>query len=160
MMIVLRFLLLSLSLLLLVPSLTAETSLPQSIGSYRLEQLQIGEDARQEIDRLHGKQLNFRKGYVGTYSGGGRRAKVWVSEYNSKMEAAEANDRMAQKIKEMEGRAFWHFREISISGTPVNFVIGQGQFHYFFQKGIKVIWAAVDPPEARDTIRDLIEQIP
>ena len=160
MMIVLRFLLFSLSLLLLIPSLTVGNSLPQSIGSFRLVQLQVSEEARQEIDRLHGKQLNFRKGYVGTYSGGGKRAKVWVSEYDSKREASEANDRMAQKIQAMKNREFWHSREISISGTPVNFVVGQGQAHYFFQRGIKVIWVAVDPSEARKTIRDLIEQIP
>jgi len=159
-MIVVRSLLFGLSLLLVIPALTRGDSLPQSIGALRLEQLQVGEEARQEIDRLHGKHLNFRKGCVGTYVGGDRKAKVWVSEYDSEVGAAKANERMAQKIQAMEGNGFWHFREISISEMPVNFVMGQGQAHYFFQKGKKVIWLAVAPSEARETITDLMDQVP
>jgi len=157
---VFRSLLFGLSLLLVIPALTRGDSLPQSIGSLRLEQLQVGEEARQEIDRLHGKHLNFRKGCVGTYVGGDTKAKVWVSEYDSEVEAAKANERMAQEIQAMEGNGFWHFREISISEMSVNFVMGQGQAHYFFQKGKRVIWLTVDPSEASETVTDLIDQVP
>ena len=157
---VVRSVLLTLSLLCLIPSVTLGDVLPQSIGSLQLENLQVGEEARLEIDRLHGKHLDFRKGWVATYVGGGKKAKVWLSEYDSEAKATEANERMARKIQAMEGKGFWHFRQTSISETPVNFVMGQGQAHYFFQKGKKVIWLAVNPSEAKKTIRDLIGQIP
>ena len=45
-MIVFRSLLFGLSLLLVIPALTRGDSLPQSIGGLRLEQLQVGEEAR------------------------------------------------------------------------------------------------------------------
>jgi len=150
----------SILLLLITPSLTMGYLLPQSIGSMRLDKLLVGKEARKEIDRLHGKHLEFRKGYIGTYIGGDRKAKVWVSEYDSEEDAAEANLRMARKIKAMEGKGFHHFREFYINETPVNFVLEQGRAHYFFQNGKKVIWLEVDPSEARKTIRDLIKQIP
>ncbi|UCG14280.1 MAG: hypothetical protein JSU72_07415 [Deltaproteobacteria bacterium] len=159
-MILVRSLLFSLCLILLNASLAIGNSLPQSIGSLRLEQILVGEEARQEINALHGKELGYRNGYVGTYGGGTRKAKVWVSEYGAEVEAVEANKKMAEKIQAMEGRAFWHFQEISINSVPVYFVVGQGQAHYFFRKGKRVIWLAVDPPEARKSIRDLLGQIP
>ena len=139
-----------------------ENSLPQSIGSLRLEQLESGEEARREIDRLHGRQLNFRKGYIGIYKDkeGNRKGKLWVSEYDSEMEATKAIGKMARRVQAKEGGEFWHFRVISIEGTRVYFVLGMGQAHHFFQKGKKVIWLAVEPSEARQTIRDLIGKIP
>ncbi len=161
-MVVIRIFLFSLSLLLLTHSLSMGDSLPQSIGSLRLEQLQSGEEARQEIDRLHGKQLNFGKGYIGIYKDkeGNRKGRLWVSEYDSEMEAAEAIGKMARRVQAKEGGEFWHFRVISIEGTQVYFVVGMGRTHYFFQKGKKVIWLAADPSEARQAIRDLIGKIP
>jgi hypothetical protein len=132
--------------------------LPQSIGSLRLERIQSGEEARQEIDRLHGKQIDFRRGYVGTYGNG--RATLWISEYDSEGEAAEGIGKMAQRIQTSKKGNFWHFREMSIQGVAVYFVVGMGQAHYFFQKGERVIWLAVDPPLAREAIRDAIRKIP
>ncbi len=154
-----RSVLITLSLLCLIPDLSLGNWLPQSIGSLQLEKLQVGEAAKLEINRLHGKHIDFREGCVATYVGGGKTAKVWLSQYDSEAKATEANKRMAQKIQAMEGKRFWHFRETSIRDIPVNLVMGQGQAHYFFQKGKKVIWLAVDPAEAETTVRDLIGKI-
>ena len=148
----------SLLLLLLATPSFGDDVMPQSIGSLSLERVQSGEKARQEIDRLHGKQINFRRGYIGTYGNG--RAKLWISEYDSEGEAAEGIGKMAQRIQAGKKGNFWHFREMSIQGVTVNFVVGMGQAHYFFQKGRKIIWLAVDPPLAREAIRDAIEKIP
>lgn len=145
-------------LFLLATSAFGGDALPQSIGSLSLEQLQSGEEARQEIDRLHGKQITFRRGYIGTYGNG--KAKLWVSEYDSEGEAAKGIGKMAQRMQTRKEGNFWHFREISIQGVAVYFVVGMGQAHYFFQKGRKVIWLAVDPSLAREEIRDAIGKIP
>ncbi len=144
-------------LLLTTPSFGSDV-LPRSIGSLSLERFQSGEEAKREIDRLHGKQINFRRGYIGTYGNG--RAKLWVSEYDSEKEAAGGIGKMAQRMQTREEGNFWHFREISIQGMTVYFVVGMGQANYFFQKGSKVIWLAVDPPLAREVIRDVIGRIP
>jgi len=151
-----RVLLFGLSLFLLVPVPSKGEPIPQSIGSLTLEKLQSGEEARQEIDRLHGKQISFQRGYIGTYEGKDGKAKIWVSEYASEGEGVEAIEIMARRLKASEQKNFWHFKEISIEGVPVYFVVGMGQAHYFFQKGVKAIWLAVDPALAREAIRDVI----
>jgi hypothetical protein len=159
-MIVSRFVFVSLSLILFMPLMTWGNSLPQSIGPLALVKLQSGEEARKEIDRLHGKQLGYREGYIGTYADGDGKAKLWVSEYGSLEEAAKATAKMVQGMKGGEQKNFWHFQEIPIEGVPVYFVVGMGQAHYFFQKGVKVIWLAVDPPLAKQAIRDLLGEMP
>ncbi len=154
-----RFLSLSsLLLLLLATSSFGSDVLPQVIGSLRLEQTQSGEEARREIDRLHGKEIDFRRGYIGTYGNG--RATLWISEYDSEGEATEGIAKMAQRIQASKKGNFWHFREMSIQGMRVYFVVGMGQAHYFFQKGERVIWLAVDPSLAKVAIRDAIRKIP
>lgn len=139
---------------------STDIPLPQSIGSLRLEQVQSGEEARREIDRLHGQQISFQGGYIGTYVAENGSAKLWVSEHGSAEEAAEAIDKMVQSMKLGKQQVFWHFREIVIEGLSVYFAVGMGQAHYFFQRGGKVIWLAVDPALAKEAIGDVIKKIP
>lgn len=160
MMIVVRVFVFILLLIFLTPFHSLGNSLPEAIGSLRLTHIVSGEEARQEIDRLHGKRLSFQKGYIGTYEGENREAKLWVSEYGSDREATEAIGKMARMMKLSEQKNFWHFQEIPIEGVTVFFAMGMGQAHYFFYKGIKVFWLAVDPSQARAAVRDLLEKIP
>ena len=144
----------------LLPFESKGQMLPYAIGEFRLEKATSGEEARKEIARLHGKNLDFRTGYIGTYKHGHKGAMLWISDYNAKAEAAGEVEKMARRIQTREGKEFRHFRMIPIEGIPVYFAIGMGQAHYFYQSGNKVIWLAVDPQLAKETIRDLIEKIP
>jgi len=159
-MIMARVLLIGFSLFLLIPLESMGNMLPESIGEFRLQKMESGEKAKKEIARLHGKNLDFRTGYIGTYTLGNTKAKLWISDYNSKIEAAGEVERMARRIQTREGKEFRHFRMIPIEGIPIYFVVGMGQAHYFYQTGNKVIWLAVDPRLAKETIRDLIGKIP
>ena len=146
-------------LLLLIACNSTDIPLPQSIGSMRLEKVQSGEEARREIDRLHGKQISFLRGYIGTYSAGNGRGQLWVSEHSSEREATEAIEKMAHGIKQGKQQQFWHFRKMIIEQRPVYLAVGMGQAHYFFQKGAKVIWLAVDPTLAEEAIRDTVREM-
>ncbi|MBW1999091.1 MAG: hypothetical protein JRJ29_14150 [Deltaproteobacteria bacterium] len=127
-------------LCLLSLSLPAQgNSLPLYIGPLALVTTQSGMEARKEIERLHGKNLDFLEGYIGSYSDGNQKAKLWISEYSSNAEAGAATTQMAQKIRSSDQRVFWHFREIDLEGTMVYFVVGMGQAHYFFNKGAKSV---------------------
>ena len=86
------------SLLLLTACGSGEVPLPQSIGVLRLEKLQAGEEARREIDRLHGKQIGFQRGYIGFYGAENGRAQIWLSEHSSSSEAAESVEKMAGRM--------------------------------------------------------------
>ncbi len=159
-MIMARVLLFWLSLFLLIPLESMGNMLPESIGAFRLQNMKSGTEAKKEITRLHGKNLDFRTGYIGTYKHGHKEAMLWISDYDAKAKAAEEVEKMARRIQTREGKEFRHFRMISIGGIPVYFVVGMGQAHYFYQTGNKVIWLAVDPQLAKETIRDLIGKIP
>ncbi len=155
-----RIILIGVSLFLLSPLPSLGNSLPETIGAFRLKQVISGKEAKKEIDRLHGKKIGYKAGYIGSYEDGDKKARIWISEYSVKSEAVEGIRRMSQGLKANEGTPFWHFREISIDGLPVYFAVGMGQVHYFFQKGIRIIWLAADPAPARKTIRDLISKTP
>ena len=150
---VLRF---ALTLLLLSACGSMEVPLPQSIGVLRLEKFQAGEEAKREIDQLHGKQIGFERGYIGFYRAENGSAQLWLSEHSSDREAAEAVEKMAGSMTQGKQQSFWHFRQMIIEERTVYFAVGMGQVHYFLQKGSKVIWLAVDPPLAKETIRDAV----
>ncbi len=155
-----RMLLVGFLLLFLTPFPSeGDSLLPQSVGSLTLQKLQSGEEAKQAINRMHGKELSFKRGYIGIYGGEHGKGTLWVSEYDSEEGAVEDLKKMVQMIRTGDQKTFGHFREMSIEGLPVYLVLGMGQAHYFFQKGMKVIWLAVDPSLAKETIRDLIEKI-
>lgn len=156
----LRIFLFALVLLLATPFSSLGDPLPKSIGSFQLEQKKSGDEARQEIHKLHGKQLIFKKGYIGHYKEGTKKATLWISEYDSEGEAIKEIGKMARGVKASEGKPFWHFKEMSIEELKVYFVLGMGQAHYFFQKKKLAIWLAVDNFTAKETIRDLIKKIP
>jgi len=147
------------TLILITACSSADVPLPQSIGSLRLEKVQSGEEARREIDRLHGKQIDFRRGYIGTYVAENGSGQLWVSEHGSESEAAEAVENMDRSLKQGKQESFWHFRKIMIEQWPVYLAVGMGQVHYFFQKGVRVIWLAVDSPLAKEAIRDALKKI-
>jgi len=154
----LRVLLFAAPLLLLTACGSPDVPLPQSIGKLRLEKIQAGEEARQEIDRLHGKQIGFQRGYIGLYRAEGGSARLWLSEHSSEREATEAVERMARSMTQGKQQSFWHFRQIVIEERTVYFAVGMGQAHYFFPKGSRVIWLAVDPELARGAIRDAVRK--
>ena len=146
-------------LFLLVSCNSTDIPLPQSIGSMRLDKVQSGEEARQEIDRLHGKQISLLRGYIGMYVAENGRGQLWVSEHSSDSEATEAVEKMAHGIQQGKQQEFWHFRKMKIERRPVYLAVGMGQAHYFFQSGAKVIWLAVDPSLAKEAIRDTVRKI-
>ena len=137
----------------------ADGPLPQSIGAMRLEKVQTGEEARREIDRLHGKQVQFQRGYIGTYVADNGSGQLWVSVHDSESEAVEAIEKMDRGMKQGNQESFYHFRKVMIEQRPVYLAVGMGKVHYFFQKGAKVVWLAVDPPLAKEAIRDTLGQI-
>lgn len=134
-----------------------DVPLPKSIGVLRLEKLQAGEEARREINRLHGKQIGFLRGYIGFYGAEKGSARLWLSEHSSNREAAESVEEMANSMTKGRQQIFWHFRQMVIEERTVYCAAGMGQLHYFFQKGAQVIWLAVDPPLAKEAIRDTVQ---
>ena len=117
----------ALSLLLLIACGPGEVPLPQSLGVLRLEKLQAGQEARRGINRLHGKQIGFQRGYIGFYGAENGRAQIWLSEHSSSSEAAESVEKMAGRMTQGEQQVFLHFRQMIIEERKVYFVVGMGR---------------------------------
>ena len=144
----------------LLPScFSSDVPLPHSIGTLRLEKVQSGEEARQEIDRLHGKQIGYERGYIGFYRAENSSGQLWLSEHDCEREATEAVERMARGMTQGKQENFWHFRQIVVQEQKVYFAVGMGKAHYFFSKGNRVIWLAVDPQVAEGAIRDAVRKL-
>lgn len=158
-----RTILLTLLFILFMAGAARGEAIPKTIGAMKLGQLQSGEEARTAISKLHGKQLEFREGYIASYKDGEKTATLWISVYDSdaaaKKELAKMTAKMAAGMKSGKENVFQHFKELSIKGVVVYFVTGMGQAHYFFKKGKRMFWLAVEPSEARTAIRDLLGSI-
>ena len=73
--------------------------LPPKIGNLKLMKSVTGPRAKKEIGRMHGKNLKFKAGAIGIYATKDTKATVWVSEFDTKEEAAQAVALMTSGIK-------------------------------------------------------------
>lgn len=127
------------------------------LGELRLDHALRGEKALQAIDRLHGKEVAGKDSFVAHYEKDGVAAMLYVSKASSAGEAVRQLERMTERIQQ-GNTPFYHLKASDREGTTVYSALGQGQIHYFFRKGIKVIWLAVDAPVAQQTLDDLFDQ--
>ena len=112
---------------------------------HRIDRLELvnlieGEEAIEQIDKLHGKSLNVIKGYIAHYQGNHEKATLWVSEAESEGAAQEQVDVMLQKMKDNPRSPFSNYRTLNGPGLPVIAFDGLGQVHYVFRDGPWVYW--------------------
>lgn len=132
---------------------------PLSLGQLKLGHALQGEKARDEIHRLHGKAIPFRDALVAHYEGAGGVAMLYVSEAGDEEMARQQVEQMTARIRPGDG-AFTHLRERIQGGITVYSSLGQGQVHYYFRRGVRVIWVAADAPVARSALADALRIYP
>ena len=132
---------------------------PLSLGQLKLGHALQGEKARDEIHRLHGKTIPFRDAVVAHYEGAGGVAMLYVSEAGDEGMARQQVEQMTARIRPGNG-AFTHLRERIQEGITVYSALGQGQVHYYFRRGPRVIWVAADAPVARGALADALRTYP
>ncbi len=62
---------------------------------------------------------------------------------------------MTTRIRASNG-PFTHLRESTRFGITVYSTLGQGQVHYYFRRGARVIWLAADPIIAQPALGDAV----
>lgn len=132
-----------------------EIDIPTSFAGLTLMKKITGGEAREYINKLHGKGVTPQGNVVGLYSGEEGNATLYVSLFGSQDEASEVDKRM-RALLERGHPIFGHYRLLEIDGNEVSFCLGQDQVHYFLSAGDKVFWLEVDAPYAAMTIRDLL----
>lgn len=132
---------------------------PPEIGGLKLAHYLKGEEALREIERLHGKKINVKEGYVAHYEGRESKAMLYISRASSGPQAKGQIKRMAERIRK-GGTPFYHLKESALAdGIDLYSAIGLGQVHYFYRTGNKVVWLAADPPVARSALSSLLKAV-
>ncbi|MBM4168167.1 MAG: hypothetical protein FJ215_03290 [Ignavibacteria bacterium] len=142
---------------LLFLSLRSTSILPDSLSSLALVRHVTGDDAREFVDRLHGKGVSPAETEIGFYEGERGKATIYVSSYRRGKEAEEAYSRMVRLI-EAGNPVFGHFQIVEIESHSVAFSLGLGRAHYFYVSEAHLFWLEADLPVASDTIRDLLRR--
>jgi len=130
---------------------------PRNLGGLKLLHASQGKEALQEINRLHGKEVAAQYGYVAHYEKSGAAAMLYVSRASSPAQAGRQLEQMSKRI-ESGGTPFYHLKASKQGIITLYSALGQGQVHYFYQRGSSVMWLAVDPPVAKQTLAALLEQ--
>lgn len=125
-------------------------------GLKRLHALQ-GEEAARAVNRLHGKQVAGKGGYVAHYEKDGVVAMLYVSKTSSSDQASRQVKQMSKRI-EQGNTPFFHLKASKRGETTVYSTLGEDRIHYFYQRDSEVIWLAVDPPVASQALADLLKR--
>ncbi len=131
---------------------------PPALGGLKLDHYLKGEEALREIERLHGKKINVKEGYVAHYEGGESKAMLYISRASSGSQEEGQVKRMAEGIRK-GGTPFYHLKGSRQDGINLYSAIGLGQIHYFYRTGNKVVWLAADPPVARSALSSLLKAV-
>lgn len=131
---------------------------PPALGGLKLAHYLKGEEALREIERLHGKKINVKEGYVAHYEKGESKAMLYISRVSSGSQAEGQVKRMAEGIRK-GGTPFYHLKESRRDGINLYSAIGLGQIHYFYRTGPKVVWLAADPPVASSALSSVLKAV-
>jgi len=130
---------------------------PDRLGDLRLVHALQGADALREINRLHGKELAARSGYVAHYEKRGAVAMLYLAQAASADEAERQLKRMGERIRR-GGSPFYHLKTSKQGAITLYSVLGQGQIHYFYRRDSGVVWLAADATVAETALAALVEQ--
>ena len=147
--------------LVLLAALTVSASaleVPRDLAGLPLAHSQQGAEARAQIERLHGKSIPIRDGFVAHYGSQPPVAMLYVSRAQDEGVARQQVEQMTMRIRASNG-PFTHLRESSRFGMTVYSTLGQGQVHYYFRRGATVVWVAADPIIAQPALADAAKKL-
>lgn len=130
---------------------------PKSLGDLPLVHASEGRQALEEINRLHGKDVGAKAGYVAHYEKDGAAAMVYFAQASSAAEAERQLSEMSARIRKGD-TPFSQLASSKRGKVTVYSALGQGQKHYFYRRDASVLWLAVDEPIARQSLAALFTQ--
>ncbi|HHM24285.1 MAG TPA: hypothetical protein ENJ23_04510 [Bacteroidetes bacterium] len=131
--------------------------IPPKLGDLKLQKKWLGEQATEMVMKLHGKTVRPAPSLNAVAIYGEERPPntLYVSVYSTVELAKEALQRMADRIGP-GAYGFSHHGKFTVQSLPVHFVLGHGQVHFFFARGARLYWLAVDATKAQAALADLL----
>lgn len=132
-----------------------EELLPASIAGMELKEVVSGEEAARIINRMHQGEVATHSDFIAEYRGEPGTATYYLSLYEQPEQAVLAMEDMARVMKK-EGHGFSHLMSRVHNDKVFYMALGQGQAHYFFARGVELVWLAVDTEIAEQAILDVL----
>ncbi|SDB51333.1 hypothetical protein SAMN05660653_02531 [Desulfonatronum thiosulfatophilum] len=132
-----------------------EANIPERIAGMERVRVVSGMEAARIIDRMHQGNVATQANFIAHYEGGGHSADYYLSLYETPEQAVKGMEDMAE-VMAREGHGFSHLMKRDKDGLPFYMALGQGQAHYFFARGLELVWLAVDMKVAEKALMDVL----
>ena len=132
----------------------APLPIPPTVAGLSLRAHLFGQDAADEINRLHRGNFRLTGAAVALY--GDAAATVWIGGTQDVSRASLITSQMTKSIAR-SNNPFTPVGERQLRGIDVYELTGMGQIHYYFQVGNRIYWLAVEPYLADQGLSDLLD---
>ena len=136
------------------------TPLPNSIQDMQLQNIVTGEQAQDELKKLHQKTVTSAESYIGEYQGNEYNARMYVTAYTGRDSALAALNAMANRMMDPHGGAmqmgFQHVRKLNKYGDHVYMALQGQRAHYFYVEDSNLYWLDIDPHVAMPAMGQLV----
>lgn len=143
--------------------MSTNVPIPQKLADMRLTQSIKGADAISQISQLHRLNMELVDGIVAQYEGSGvalsRQATLWIGMMDTAKQAEQLINRMTESIQQGNNKTFGHFQRLNVKGITVYSVLGMGQIHYYYWRGNRTVWIAIDTDIAQQALNEIIDAI-
>ncbi len=129
-------------------------AIPEQLAGLEQVQLVTGEEARRQVDQLHGLSIPVKDAYVVTYAGGQEKVVLWVTVSGTAREAEELLSKMVEKMQDTEN--FTPPQAFQVRNQVIYSSSGIGMNHYFFARGKELFWVAVSSSRDADIVAEVI----
>jgi len=133
--------------------------LPKTLGDLELSNVISGEEAIEEINKLHGLSVAATRNSIAEY-GDERKDLLYISYYTDKDEAVQILQQMMDKMKAATDSPFTHIKTIKAYNDQVFITLGMGAFHYIYATGNYILWLQTNQTFGRKLPSELIELYP
>ncbi|MDW7674728.1 MAG: hypothetical protein SCK28_09350 [Bacillota bacterium] len=138
-------------------TLSLQASIPTQVDGFRLDSVITGDEAIQNISRLHGTDIEIVDGLVAEYASSDSHFVVWISQSSDEQEAKYLLDIMDEKIP--ASPVFTNRQEFVIGDTTYYYVTGAGMENYYWYKGTKVYWVGITSGNDMEILRTVINSM-
>jgi hypothetical protein len=132
-------------------SASRSAPLPAALGGQPMTAHSDGAAAVNAIEELHGRGFGLSGGEVAQYG----TARAWIGQTRNDAGARAMIDTISQQIA--EGHSLYRPTGTrQLAGHTVYALTGEGQQHFYWQSGSRVVWLAVDANRAERDLTELV----
>ena len=132
--------------------------LPSDFMSCLLEKKLSGAEAREWVDKIHGKEVTPLESEIGFYQGEQGPITIYVSGYQTPELAEKEFLKMTEKISP-QNSIFRGGGFIVQAGKKIYRCFGMGQTHFVFTHQKKLIWLSVNTIQGKEILRSYLDLI-